>query len=129
MNIFSSKQYCINCHERYLNSRRSNSVTCLSESLLTSREFSKQMKSNVKIIKQDPYKVFTLVQKIGKGATSVVYKALNSSTGQQIALKQIEFSKQFNKEKIFNEVALTIMSSHPNILACFSAYQHSQYSL
>lgn len=87
------------------------------------------MKSSVKIIKQDPYKVFTLIKKIGKGATSVVYKAQNTVTGEQIALKQIEVSKQFNKEKIFNEVAMTIMSSHPNILTCFSAYEHSQYPL
>jgi serine/threonine protein kinase len=80
----------------------------------------------VKIIKKDPYKVFTLIRKIGKGATGYVYKAQNSSTGEVVALKQIELSRQFNKEKILNEIGMMMINNHPNILPCYTAFEFQQ---
>jgi serine/threonine protein kinase len=101
-------------------------VKDLTEALPTSREFSKQLKNQVKIIKKDPYKVYTLIEKIGKGATGNVYKAQNCQSGEIVALKQIELSRQFSKEKILNEIGMMMISSHPNILECFCAFEYQQ---
>ena len=105
---------------------RSNSVQDLPEPLPKRKEFSKILKSRVKILKQDPLKLYTLINRIGKGATGYVYKVQNNSNGKLVALKQIEPKKQFDKNKIINEIGIMMLSFHPNIIQCFEAYEHNQ---
>lgn len=82
--------------------------------------------NQVKVMKIDPYKVYTLIKKIGKSAKSCVYKAQNSSTGEIVALKQIELIFELNKEKILNEIGTIMIHSHPNILPCYAAFEFQQ---
>lgn len=80
----------------------------------------------IKLIKQDPLKLYSFIYKIGKGSTGCVYKVQEHSSGAFFALKQIEPKKQFSREKIMNEIRMMSISAHPNIVECYSAYEHKK---
>ena len=71
-------------------------------------------------------KIYTFIQRIGKGATGYVYKAQHNTTGALVALKQIEPKKNFTKEKIINEIGMMILSNHQNIVQCYEAYEYNK---
>lgn len=66
---------------------------------------------------------YTLVKKIGEGGNSIVFKAIQNSTGQAVALKSIKFAsgidEQTKKQQIARferEVQICAEINHPNIV-------------
>jgi len=71
---------------------------------------------------EDEYK---LGEKIGKGAFSVVYEAVERSTGERYAVKCI--SRKFIKQKLLErEIEIMTKIRHPNILYCKAVYETEQ---
>lgn len=64
----------------------------------------------------DPTKKFTKMEKIGQGASGTVYTAVEVSTGQQVAIKQMNLSQQPKKELIINEIIVMKEIKHQNIV-------------
>merc|ERR1712071_695552 len=52
----------------------------------------------------DPNRKYTKMEKIGQGASGTVYTAIETSTGQEVAIKQMNLSQQPKKELIINEI-------------------------
>ncbi len=71
-----------------------------------------------------PYRV---IEKVGAGATAIVYRAIHTETGQMVALKVILFNQSNAKlsrrlKKLFaTEAALAMKVKHPNIVSIFEA--------
>ena len=71
-----------------------------------------------------PYRT---IEKVGAGATAVVYRAVHTGTGQMVALKVILFNQSNAKlsrrlKKLFaTEAALAMKVKHPNIVSIFEA--------
>ena len=79
-----------------------------------------QIKINSEITEDNP-KVsdYVLLEKLGTGATAVVYKAINIKTKNLVALKMIHkhlLSEDIVKERIENEIEINKLLSHPNIV-------------
>lgn len=49
-------------------------------------------------------------------AAGSVFKAVENSTGEMVAIKQIVISKQVNKQVVINEILLMRMCKHPAIV-------------
>uniref|UniRef100_A0AAQ5YJB4 non-specific serine/threonine protein kinase n=1 Tax=Amphiprion ocellaris TaxID=80972 RepID=A0AAQ5YJB4_AMPOC len=64
----------------------------------------------------DPKKKYTRYEKIGQGASGTVYTAIDVSTGQEVAIKQINLQKQPKKELIINEILVMKEMKNPNIV-------------
>lgn len=64
----------------------------------------------------DPKKKYSRYEKIGQGASGTVYTATDVSTGQEVAIKQINLQKQPKKELIINEILVMKEMKNPNIV-------------
>lgn len=67
---------------------------------------------------------FEILNKLGEGAFSSVYKVRRKSDGQIYALKKVKFAPMKNKEKenALNEVRILASIDHPNIVAYKEAF-------
>lgn len=52
----------------------------------------------------DPHSKYTKLRKIGQGASGVVYTAIETATGSEVAIKQMVLSQQPKRELIINEI-------------------------
>jgi Protein kinase domain len=120
--VLKSKRYCNHCYEALPTESKSE----FSEDLPNYKEFSKILKSKVQIIKHDPLKDYSFIKKIGEGAVGSVYKAQNNTSGTEVALKKIELSKCFEKNKAINEIGIMQLTVHENIIECIAAYQYNK---
>ena len=74
---------------------------------------------------------YTIVQRVGRGATSVVYEALEESTNASVALKMMDHRLVFQpraRQRFVRETELLSALSHENIarvVRCFSAFRTS----
>lgn len=62
---------------------------------------------------------YILLEKLGVGATAVVYKAINTKTKNLVALKLIHkhiLNEDIIKERVENEIEINKLLSHPNIV-------------
>jgi len=62
---------------------------------------------------------YVLLEKLGVGATAVVYKAINIKTKNLVALKLIHkhiLNEDIIKERVENEIEINKLLSHPNIV-------------
>lgn len=82
------------------------------------------------VINTNPTKNFEVIEKAGQGASGSVYlaRALRRG-GQQVAIKQIDLSKQSRKELIVNEILVMKDSQHRNIVNFIEAYLNGQSDL
>lgn len=64
----------------------------------------------------DPTKRYISLEKIGQGASGVVYTGTDCLTGQTVALKQMNLKMQPKKEFIINEIIVMKENKHPNIV-------------
>ena len=69
-------------------------------------------------------KDFELMNKLGEGAFSNVYKVKRTSDSQIYALKKVRFGplKPKEKENALNEVRILASIQHPNIVAYKEAF-------
>lgn len=70
----------------------------------------------------DPKKKYTKFEKIGQGASGVVFTALEIATGNEVAIKQMNLSQQPKKELIINEILVMRENKHPNIVNYVDSY-------
>ncbi|KAJ1950394.1 Protein kinase [Linderina macrospora] len=68
------------------------------------------------VSRDDPKVLYSKVRKIGQGASGNVYMAKSIVTGQMVAIKQMDLSKQPRKELLVNEILVMKESMHPNIV-------------
>nr|CAH0100673.1 unnamed protein product [Daphnia galeata] len=77
----------------------------------------------------DPNRKYTKMEKIGQGSNGVfyrasgtVYTAIETSTGQEVAIKQMNLSQQPKKELIINEILVMRENKHPNVVNYLDSY-------
>lgn len=70
----------------------------------------------------DPKKKYTKFEKIGQGASGVVFTAIEIATGNEVAIKQMNLSQQPKKELIINEILVMRENKHPNIVNYVDSY-------
>lgn len=87
------------------------------------KDFSSIIKKKAKIQKKDPLSQYSVVKLLGKGASGVVFEVQNSASGSKHALKIIQLSSAFNKDRAINEIGLMQMTSHENIVRLEEAFE------
>ncbi|XP_041482797.1 serine/threonine-protein kinase PAK 3-like isoform X1 [Lytechinus variegatus] len=70
----------------------------------------------------DPKRKYTKFEKIGQGASGVVYTAIEVATGQEVAIKQMNLQQQPKKELIINEILVMRENKHLNIVNYLDSY-------
>ncbi|XP_066961599.1 LOW QUALITY PROTEIN: serine/threonine-protein kinase PAK 1-like [Macrobrachium rosenbergii] len=70
----------------------------------------------------DPVKKFAFQKKIGQGASGAVYTAIDQTTGDSVAIKQMVLAKQPRPELILNEILVMQKSKHLNIVNYLDSY-------
>lgn len=87
---------------------------------LTDQQIHDRLKTIVS--KGDPYKKYRLVEKIGQGASGVVYSGYELATGNLVAIKQMNLAKQPKKELIINEILVMKANRQANIVNYLDSY-------
>ncbi|XP_035210147.1 serine/threonine-protein kinase PAK 2-like isoform X3 [Stegodyphus dumicola] len=70
----------------------------------------------------DPNRRYTKIEKIGAGASGTVYTAIESATGMEVAIKQMNLPQQPKKELIINEILVMREKKHPNVVNYLDSY-------
>jgi len=73
----------------------------------------------------DPTTLYSNFKKIGQGASGGVFTATQVSTGQIVAIKQMNLEQQPKKELIINEILVMRESKHPNIVNYIDSFLHN----
>lgn len=74
----------------------------------------------------DPKRKYNRMEKIGQGASGTVYTAIESSTGMEVAIKQMNLSQQPKKELFINEILVMRENKHPNVVNYLDSYLVSE---
>jgi len=74
----------------------------------------------------DPNRKYTKMEKIGQGASGTVYTAIETATGMEVAIKQMNLQSQPKKELIINEIIVMKSNKHPNVVNFLDAYLVSE---
>jgi p21-activated kinase 1 len=74
----------------------------------------------------DPNRKYTKMEKIGQGASGTVYTAIETATGMEVAIKQMNLQQQPKKELIINEIVVMKSNKHPNVVNFLDAYLVSE---
>lgn len=69
-----------------------------------------------------PWQFYTKVREVGAGAAGVVSLATNKATGEMVAIKDIDLSKQTKKDLILMEIKVMKELHHPNLVNFKEAY-------
>jgi serine/threonine protein kinase len=80
-------------------------------------------------IREDTQRIgkFALIQRLGKGSSGVVYKALDTFSGDEVALKVLDASlfqagiNEMSRQQFMNEASLAGRLQHPHIAAILEA--------
>ena len=70
----------------------------------------------------DPNKKYTKMDWIGQGSYGTVYRAIQTATGMEVAIKKMNLQQQPKKELIINEIVVMKANKHPNIVNFLDAY-------
>ena len=87
---------------------------------MSDEEVLERLKSIVTV--GDPNKKYTKMEKIGQGASGTVYTAIETATGMEVAIKQMNLQQQPKKELIINEIVVMRANKHPNVVNFLDAY-------
>ncbi|KAJ8685171.1 hypothetical protein QAD02_020964 [Eretmocerus hayati] len=87
---------------------------------MTDEEITERLKTIVSV--GDPNRKYTKMEKIGQGASGTVFTAIESSTGMEVAIKQMNLSQQPKKELIINEILVMRENKHPNVVNYLDSY-------
>lgn len=74
----------------------------------------------------DPNRKYNKMEKIGQGASGTVYTAIETSTGMEVAIKQMNLSQQPKKELIINEILVMRENKHGNVVNYLDSYLVSE---
>ncbi|KAM9211269.1 serine/threonine-protein kinase PAK 3-like [Leptosomus discolor] len=70
----------------------------------------------------DPKQKYTRFEQVGQGASGTVYTALDISTGQEVAIRQMNLQQQHKKERALNESLVMRENRNPNIVNCLDSH-------
>ncbi|TRZ13720.1 hypothetical protein HGM15179_013392 [Zosterops borbonicus] len=70
----------------------------------------------------DPETKYTDLVQVGQGGFGTVYKAIDSATGDVVALKKMPLRKRSRKELVVNEIRIMKENRHPNIVNYIDSY-------
>ncbi|KAL1442089.1 hypothetical protein MTO96_031007 [Rhipicephalus appendiculatus] len=87
---------------------------------MTDEEIMEKLRSIVSV--GDPNRKYTKMEKIGQGASGTVFTAIETSTGAEVAIKQMNLSQQPKKELIINEILVMRENKHPNVVNYLDSY-------
>jgi len=87
---------------------------------MSDEEIMERLKSIVTV--GDPNRKYTKMEKIGQGASGTVYTAIETATGMEVAIKQMNLQQQPKKELIINEIVVMKANKHPNVVNFLDAY-------
>lgn len=73
----------------------------------------------------DPKALYDNLQKIGQGATGSIYKASQKSNSQEVAIKEMKFSRS-NLPLLLNEIDILRNCKHECVIEYYSAYKKGQ---
>ena len=91
---------------------------------MSDEEIMDKLKSIVTV--GDPNRKYTKMEKIGQGASGTVYTAIETATGMEVAIKQMNLQQQPKKELIINEIVVMKANKHPNVVNFLDAYLVSE---
>ncbi|OQV21557.1 Serine/threonine-protein kinase PAK 3 [Hypsibius exemplaris] len=91
-----------------------------SKKKMTDEEVLQKLRSIVSI--GDPNRKYIKTDKIGQGASGSVYTAVESSTGMEVAIKQMNLGQQPKKELIINEILVMRENKHHNVVNYLDSY-------
>jgi len=91
---------------------------------MTDEEIMERLKTIVTV--GDPNRKYTKMEKIGQGASGTVYTAIETATGMEVAIKQMNLQQQPKKELIINEIVVMKANKHPNVVNFLDAYLVSE---
>ncbi|XP_022913532.1 serine/threonine-protein kinase Pak isoform X2 [Onthophagus taurus] len=91
---------------------------------MTDEEILEKLRSIVSV--GDPNRKYTKMEKIGQGASGTVYTAIETSTGTEVAIKQMNLSQQPKKELIINEILVMRENKHGNVVNYLDSYLVSE---
>ncbi|TGZ72580.1 hypothetical protein CRM22_002010 [Opisthorchis felineus] len=74
------------------------------------------------VSKGDPYQKYRLVEKVGQGASGVVYSGYEIGTKKLVAIKQMNLAQQPKKELIVNEILVMKSNRQANIVNYLDSY-------
>ncbi|XP_023014095.1 serine/threonine-protein kinase PAK 3-like protein [Leptinotarsa decemlineata] len=87
---------------------------------MTDEEILERLRSIVSV--GDPNRKYTKLDKIGQGASGTVYTAIETATGMEVAIKQMNLSQQPKKELIINEILVMRENKHGNVVNYLDSY-------
>lgn len=92
----------------------------LKKKKMTDEEILERLRTIVTV--GDPNRKYARMEKIGQGASGTVYTAMESSTGMEVAIKQMNLSQQPKKELIINEILVMRENKHSNVVNYLDSY-------
>ncbi|XP_054141419.1 serine/threonine-protein kinase PAK 3-like [Melozone crissalis] len=69
-----------------------------------------------------PMSKYTAFEELGRGGFGAVYKALDTSTGQQVAIKIMSLKEEMSEELAANEILAMRDNRNPNIVTYLDSY-------
>ncbi|CAM1154278.1 PAK3 (predicted) [Pycnogonum litorale] len=87
---------------------------------MTDEEILEKLRTIVSV--GDPNRRYTKMEKIGQGASGTIYTAIETATGTEVAIKQMNLSQQPKKELIINEILVMRENKHPNVVNYLDSY-------
>lgn len=87
---------------------------------MSDEEILDRLKSIVSV--GDPNRKYNKMEKIGQGASGTVYTAIETATGMEVAIKQMNLQQQPKKELIINEIVVMKANKHPNVVNFLDAF-------
>lgn len=87
---------------------------------MTDEEIYDRLRSIVSV--GDPNRKYTKLDKIGQGASGTVYTAIETATGLEVAIKQMNLAQQPKKELIINEILVMRENKNANIVNYLDSY-------
>ena len=117
----SLKQLQHNQNQSTSNGNNTNGTTVqLKKKKMSDEEVLSRLRRIVSI--GDPNRKYSKIEKIGQGASGVVYIAVEIATGQEVAIKQMKLAAQPKKDLIINEIMVMKEHKHPNVVNYKDSY-------
>ncbi|XP_039946936.1 serine/threonine-protein kinase PAK 3-like [Hirundo rustica] len=70
----------------------------------------------------EPMSKYTLLEELGRGGFGAVYRALDASTGQEVAIKKMALREEMSEELAANEILVMRDNRNPNIVTYLDSY-------